>query len=255
MDKMKLKPIKVLTKGTLDDYDKKELVLRLQALQNDSKSNEEFIKEQVLSYEKIISDLELKNKELLVRNEQLQKSMSLFTTDDFKKRMILRLYSQGRSIGNVHKFITENKQIDVEFEEVKYVIGALENGDLESEYQEYYLQEVKNSVKELPFSEELFRIQSLRTLDGFKITIEEYMARLKDYSFDEDESSKVQQILSLMDRYSKVVESSSKIMKGLNSNTVEVNVNDVKEMKEKLNEKANRVLKDFNPKENSMVVN
>ena len=58
-----------------------------------------------------------------------------------------------------------------------------------------------------------------------------------------------------MDRYSKVVESSSKIMKGLNSNTVEVNVNDVKEMKEKLNEKANRVLKDFNPKENSMVVN
>ena len=85
MDKMKLKPIKVLTKGTLDDYDKKELVLRLQALQNDSKSNEEFIKEQVLSYEKIISDLEIKNKELLVRNEQLQKSMSLFTTDDFKK--------------------------------------------------------------------------------------------------------------------------------------------------------------------------
>ena len=45
-DRLKLKPIKVLAKGTLDDYDKKVLVAKVQELQSDAKNNEDFIKQQ-----------------------------------------------------------------------------------------------------------------------------------------------------------------------------------------------------------------
>ena len=51
-DRLKLKPIKVLAKGTLDDYDKKVLVAKVQELQSDAKNNEDFIKQQIAEYEK-----------------------------------------------------------------------------------------------------------------------------------------------------------------------------------------------------------
>ena len=59
-DRLKLKPIKVLAKGTLDDYDKKVLVAKVQELQSDAKNNEDFVKQQIAEYEKLIKDLNLK---------------------------------------------------------------------------------------------------------------------------------------------------------------------------------------------------
>jgi len=222
MDRMKLKPIKVLAKGTLDDYDKKELVLRVQALQNDAKNNEDFIKEQIGNYEVTIKELNSKIREENNRVLQLEKSVSIFTTDDYKVRQVLKLYAQGKSIGTCFTILTEMKRIDISFETIKNLITALESKELDIEYIKYYEDEIKAFSSDMVSYEERNRIQKLRKLDEFGVIIEQYMANLRDEGFDDSEFEKTDKILSLMKAYTSIVESSSKIMKGLGANTLEI---------------------------------
>lgn len=222
MDRMKLKPIKVLAKGTLDDYDKKELVLRVQALQNDAKNNEDFMKEQIGNYELTIKELNSKIREENNRVLQLEKSVSIFTTDDYKVRQVLKLYAQGKSIGTCFTILTEMKRIDISFETIKNLITALDSKELDVEYIKFYEDEIKAFSSDMVSYEERNRIQKLRKLDEFGVIIEQYMAKLRDEGFDNVELEKTTQILSLMKAYTSIVESSSKIMKGLGANTLEL---------------------------------
>jgi len=211
-----------LAKGTLDSYNNKELIIRYQLLNKEFNDYEEDVKKQIASYEESSKSKDIKIKELESRLNQLEKSVSILTTEEHKIKQVLKLYAQGKSVGTCYSILTEMKRIDIDFETIKNLIISLEARELEIEYLEYYENEVQAFANDMVNYEEKNRIQKLRKLDEFGVIIEQYMAKLRDEGFDESELEKTTQILSLMKAYTSIVESSSKIMKGLGANSTEV---------------------------------
>ena len=234
-----------LAKGTLDSYNNKELIIRYQLLNKEFNDYEEDVKRQIKGYEEGIRTRDIKNKELENRVVQLEKSVAIFTTDEYKIKQVLKLYSQGKSIGTVYSYMVEQKQIDIEFEKVKSIINALDSGELDENYIEYYNEMLKVSSKELPFQEESYRIQKLRKMDEFCVLIEESMAELKQKGLDAVDIDKQNHFMMLLDKYIKVVEGSSKIMKGLNSSSVDVKVENNIADTERFEQKAVDTLLNF----------
>lgn len=104
---------------------------------------------------------------------------------------------------------------------------------------------LKVSSKELPFQEESYRIQKLRKMDEFCVLIEESMAELKQKGLDSVDIDKQNHFMMLLDKYIKVVEGSSKIMKGLNSSSVDVKVENNIADTERFEQKAVDTLLNF----------
>ena len=94
-------------------------------------------------YEKLIKDLNLKVKVEVDRNEQLQRNLTLFVTDEYTKKQILRLYAMGNSTTYIHKILNGVKQMDVTFETISDIVTNLKNKDLEQDDLDYYAEESK----------------------------------------------------------------------------------------------------------------
>ena len=215
-DRLKLKPIKVLAKGTLDDYDKKVLVAKVQELQSDAKNNEDFIKQQIAEYEKLIKDLNLKVKVEVDRNEQLQRNLTLFVTDEYTKKQILRLYAMGNSTTYIHKILNGVKQMDVTFETISDIVTNLKNKDLEQDDLDYYAEESKKFLEQSANFEEEYRLNQIRQILENQETINEWVNKIKNEGMDEDKASQVGQLVALMKLQGENAKSLSTMMKGTN---------------------------------------
>jgi hypothetical protein len=213
---------KILQPSASKTFGATELVKRINLLVLDYNKYEDSVKEQIKGYEETVKSKEIKIKELESRLNQLEKSVSILTTEDHKVKQVLKLYAQGKSVGTCYSILTEMKRVDIDFETIKNLIISLEARELENEYLEYYESEVQSFANDMVNYEEKNRIQKLRKLDEFGVIIEQYMAKLRDEGFDESELEKTTQILSLMKAYTSIVESSSKIMKGLGANSTEI---------------------------------
>jgi hypothetical protein len=237
-----------LAKGTLDSYNNKELIIRYQLLNKEFNDYEEDVKKQIASYEESSKSKDIKIRELESRLAQLEKSVSILTTEDHKVKQVLKLYAQGKSVGTCHSILTEMKRVDIDFETIKNLIISLEARELEIEYLEYYENEVQAFANDMINYEEKNRIQKLRKLDEFGVIIEQYMAKLRDEGFDEKELEKTTQILSLMKAYTSIVESSSKIMKGVGSGSLGLPLENASVEVANETQKENlNILKDFDP--------
>ena len=215
-DRLKLKPIKVLAKGTLDDYDKKVLVAKVQELQSDAKNNEDFVKQQIAEYEKLIKDLNLKVKVEVDRNEQLQRNLTLFVTDEYTKKQILRLYAMGNSTTYIHKILNGVKQMDVTFETISDIVTNLKNKDLEQDDLDYYAEESKKFLEQSASFEEEYRLNQIRQILENQETINEWVNKIKNEGMDEDKASQVGQLVALMKLQGENAKSLSTMMKGTN---------------------------------------
>jgi hypothetical protein len=94
-----------LAKGTLDSYNNKELIIRYQLLNKEFNDYEEDVKKQIASYEESSKSKDIKIKELESRLFQLEKSVSILTTEDHKVKQVLKLYAQGKSVGTDRKSV------------------------------------------------------------------------------------------------------------------------------------------------------
>ena len=215
-DRLKLKPIKVLAKGTLDDYDKKVLVAKVQELQSDAKNNEDFVKQQIAEYEKLIKELNLKVKVEVDRNEQLQRNLTLFVTDEYTKKQILRLYAMGNSTTYIHKILNGVKQMDVTFETISDIVTNLKNKDLEQDDLDYYAEESKKFLEQSANFEEEYRLNQIRQILENQETINEWVNKIKNEGMDEDKASQVGQLVALMKLQGENAKSLSTMMKGTN---------------------------------------
>lgn len=237
-----------LAKGTLDSYNNKELIIRYQLLNKEFNDYEEDVKKQIKGYEESSKSKDIKIKELESRLNQLEKSVSILTTEEHKIKQVLKLYAQGKSVGTCYSILTEMKRVDIDFETIKNLIISLEARELEIEYLEYYENEVQAFANDMVNYEEKNRIQKLRKLDEFGVIIEQYMAKLRDDGFDDSELEKTTQILSLMKAYTSIVESSSKIMKGVGSNSLGLPLENASVEVANETQKENlNILKDFDP--------
>lgn len=237
-----------LAKGTLDSYNNKELIIRYQLLNKEFNDYEEDVKKQIKGYEELNKSKDIKIKELESRLNQLEKSVSILTTEEHKIKQVLKLYAQGKSVGTCYSILTEMKRVDIDFETIKNLIISLEARELEIEYLEYYENEVQAFANDMVNYEEKNRIQKLRKLDEFGVIIEQYMAKLRDEGFDESELEKTTQILSLMKAYTSIVESSSKIMKGVGNSSLGLPLENASVEVANETQKENlNILKDFDP--------
>ena len=237
-----------VAKGTLDYLDKKELVATYLLLNKEFNDYEEDVKRQIKGYEESSKSKDIKIKELESRLNQLEKSVSILTTEEHKIKQVLKLYAQGKSVGTCYSILTEMKRVDIDFETIKNLIISLEARELEIEYLEYYENEVQAFANDMVNYEEKNRIQKLRKLDEFGVIIEQYMAKLRDEGFDDSELEKTTQILSLMKAYTSIVESSSKIMKGVGNSSLGLPLENASVEVANETQKENlNILKDFDP--------
>jgi len=248
MDKMKLKPIKVLTKGTLDDYDKKELVLRLQALQNDSKSNEEFIKEQIAEYESEIKELKLRLREEQLTVEKLQTRLTFFVTDESIKKEILRLYAKGNSSIQIHKVLNETKKISVEYEVINDIIINLRNKDLSLEDLEFYSKEVKFNLENSGNEEEELRISQIRQLNESQNAIDTIIASIQRDGIPSDFAETTEIFIKLMREKRANADSMAKLLKGSSGSLLgSENINTAKDIRNQLENHSKSIVENFDP--------
>ena len=143
-----------VAKGTLDYLDKKELVATYLLLNKEFNDYEEDVKKQIKGYEEELRKVKMKLKEETDRVEQLQRSLTLFVTDENVKREILRLYAKGNSTINIHKVLNETKKISVEYEVINDIITNLKNRDLPIEDLDFYAKEVKFHLEDNSNQEE-----------------------------------------------------------------------------------------------------
>ena len=249
IDKLKLKPIKTLSKSTLENnYDKADLVTKCQLLQDEAKNNEEFIKQQIAEYEKLIKDLNLKVKVEVDRNEQLQRNLTLFVTDEYTKKQILRLYAMGNSTTYIHKILNGVKQMDVTFETISDIVTNLKNKDLEQDDLDYYAEESKKFLEQSASFEEEYRLNQIRQILENQETINEWVNKIKNEGMDDEKSSQVGQLVALMKLQGENAKSLSTMMKGTNgSNFGSTLENASKEVANETHKENLNILKDFDP--------
>lgn len=239
---------KKLAPSTLDKFGKDYIYNMYEKLGDEYDKYERDTKEVIRGYEVELNKEKSERIRLEARIAQMEKSLSVLTTDDYKIYQILKLYAQGKSIGSCHSILTEMKRVDIDFETIKNLIISLESKELDQKYVEYYVNEVKLYTEDMSSYEERNRIQKLRKLDEFGVIIEQYMSKLRDEGFDEKELEKTTQILSLMKAYTSIVESSSKIMKGVGANSTGLPLENASVEVANETQKENlNILKDFDP--------
>lgn len=216
-DKLKLKPIRVLAKSTLEDYDKRNvLITKVQELQECAKNNEDFIREQIADYEKLIKELNLKIKIEVDRNEQLQRSLTLFVTDEYTKKQVLRLYAMGNSTTLIYNTLNGLKQIDVTFETISNIITNLKNKDLEQDDLDFYAEESKKFLENSSSFEEEYRLNQIRQILENQEKINGWVNKIENEGLDEDKTSQVRELIALMKLQGENAKSLSTMMKGTN---------------------------------------
>ena len=235
--------------SSLNNENKEVLIGAIKALMKQHKDKVEEFKETINKYEELLKEKDRERQLVELKCDSMQKSVNVLTTEDFKIKQIISLYAQGNSVGRCYNELVDRKRIDIEFEKVRDIVSALESKELEFEYLDFYEEEIKKFSNEMANYEEKKRIQMLRKYDEFQIVIEEYMTKLKEFGFDEEEMQKTQQILGLMKAYVGIVDSSSKIMKGLNGNgeVVEVKENKAQNVSSLLEQQTNNILVNFDP--------
>lgn len=244
-----------VAKGTLDYLDKKELVATYLLLNKEFNDYEEDVKKQIGTYESELKSLKLKVKEESDRVEQLQRSLTLFVTDENVKREILRLYAKGNSTINIHKVLNETKKISVEYEVINDIITNLKNRDLPIEDLDFYAKEVKFHLENNSNQEEELRISQIRQLEENQNSINDIIAEVKKNGIPENFAETTNVFIQLMKEKRANADSMAKLLKGSSDSIMTgQDINSAKEMKEKINNHANRILNNFNPNEGTMVV-
>lgn len=241
--------------GTIKSWDSKELMRRYLMV---GKAFDKFESEAREFTDELVKDNARMSRENFKLNEDikaLQRSLSFHVTDEDTKRMILKMYAWGNSISQIHKEMNETKRMDVTLETVRDVVTNLKNKELDSADLEYYNNEVSFAVKELPFKEEEYRIQMIREAIEYKNMLGELMVEIRQGELSDERNVQIGQFMAVLKSFNDTVKSTGTLMKGLNGNSEEgTSVNEAKELKEKLTNKANRVLENFNPKNDTMVV-
>lgn len=244
-----------LAKGTLDSYNNKELIIRYQLLNKEFNDYEEDVKRQIKGYEEELRKVKMKLKEETDRVEQLQRSLTLFVTDENVKREILRLYAKGNSTINIHKVLNETKKISVEYEVINDIITNLKNRDLPIEDLDFYAKEVKFHLENNSNQEEELRISQIRQLEENQNSINDIIAEVKKNGIPENFAETTNVFIQLMKEKRANADSMAKLLKGSSDSIMTgQDINSAKEMKEKINNHANRILNNFNPNEGTMVV-
>ena len=246
---------KPLAKSTLDNMKNTELADKYIATFAMAKAMEKEYNTLIASYEKSIKEQDVGLNKAHARIEQLQNSLTLFITDEHTKKEILRLYAKGNSTINIHKVLNETKKISVEYEVINDIITNLKNRDLPTEDLEFYAKEVKFHLENSSNQEEELRISQIRQLEENQNSINDIIAEVKRNGIPSDFAETTSVFIQLMKEKRANADSMAKLLKGSSDSIMTgQDINSAKEMKEKINNNANRILNNFNPNENSMVV-
>lgn len=203
----------------------------------------------VKSYEASTKQLQIKLAQAESRVEQLQNSLTIFVTDEYTKKQILRLYAKGNSSLQVYKILTEVKNQDVDFKTVSDIITNLKNGDLETEYLEYYKEESEKFLSSVSGYEEEYRLGQIRQIMENNEVINSLIADIKkEKMIDDDKMRNIAQLLSLMKAQGDNVKVLSGIMKNSNaSNFGNESENTSQKVADKTQEENLGILKNFDP--------
>ena len=237
-----------VAKGTLDYLDKKELVATYLLLNKEFNDYEEDVKKQIGTYESELKSLKLKIKEESDRVEQLQRSLTLFVTDEYTKKQILRLYAMGNSTTLIYNTLNKVKQIDVTFETISDIITNLKNKDLEQCDLDYYTEESKRFLENSPNFEEEYRLNQIRQILENQEKINGWVNKIENEGLDEEKSNQIRDLVSLMKLQGENAKSLSAMMKGTNgSNFGNENVNTAKDIRNQLENHSKSIVENFDP--------